>query len=88
MDKLKSKTRIVKMVIGNKVWEVTNKMANSVIELAKQKYAKENVNAIVAVEKDNTVSLQKDVFEDTDAFVKAVANWERCGYKCYYNTKK
>ena len=88
MDKIKSKTRIVKMVIGNKVWEVTNKMASSVIELAKQKYAKENVNAIVAVEKDNTVSLQKDVFEDTDAFVKAVESWERGGYKCYYNTKK
>ena len=76
------------MVIGNKVWEVTNKMASSVIELAKQKYAKENVNAIVAVEKDNTVSLQKDVFEDTDAFVKAITNWQSGGYKCYYNTKK
>ena len=76
------------MVVGDKVWEVSRKMANVTIEIAKQKYRKENVNAIVAVEKDNIISLQKDVFDSTDALVKAVTNWERGGYKCYYETKK
>ena len=81
-------SEIVKVVIDKKVWEVTRKMANGIISMAKKKYSEENVNAVVAVEKGNIISLQKDVFDKTDAFVKAVANWERGGYKCYYTTKK
>lgn len=79
---------IIKMIVGKKVWQISRKMVKAVISMAKQKYSEMNVNAIMAVEKDNIVSLQKDVYEDTDAFVKAVANWERGGYKCYYTTKK
>lgn len=63
-------------------------MALNIVLLAKEKYKKENVNAIVAVEKGKIFTLQKDVFEDTDAFVKAIQNWERGGYKCHYTTKK
>lgn len=80
--------KVVRVIIDKKVWEVSRKMANATIEIAKQKYMKENVNAIVAVEKDGTISMQKDVFDKTDAFVKAIQNWERCGYKCYFTTKK
>lgn len=76
------------LVIDKKVWNVSKKMILSTIEVAKNKYRKENVNAIVAVEKDGMFTLQKDVFDNTDAFVEAVANWERGGYKCYYTTKK
>lgn len=76
------------MVVGTKVWEVSRKMVNATIELAKQKYMKENVNAIVAVEKDGIIAMQKDVFDKTDAFVKEIQNWERGGYKCYFTTKK
>ena len=78
----------VTLIVGNKVWKVSNKLVQATIEMAKQKYSKENVNAIVAVEKDGMVTLQKDVFDNTDAFVKAVANWEHGGYKCHYTTKK
>lgn len=85
---MKKQNEIVRMVVGNKVWEVSRKMANATIELAKQKYMKENVNAIVAVEKDGIIAMQKDVFDKTDAFVKAIQNWERGGYKCYFTTKK
>lgn len=85
---MKKQNEIVRMVIGNKVWEVSRKMVNATIEMAKQKYMKENVNAIVAVEKDGIIALQKDVFDNTDSFVKAVTNWERGGYKCYYISKK
>lgn len=79
---------LVKMVVGDKVWVVTRKMALTTINLAKEKYKKENVNAIVAVESNGVIALQKDVFEDTDAFVKAITNWERGGYKCYFISKK
>lgn len=80
--------KVVRVIIGKKVWEVSMKMANATIEIAKQKYMKENVNAIVAVEKDGTIAMQKDVFDKTDAFVEAIQNWERGGYKCYFTTKK
>lgn len=76
------------MVVGDKVWLVSRKMVNATIEIAKKKYEKENVNAIVAVEKNGIISLQKDVFKDTAAFVKAIQNWERGGFKCYYVTKE
>lgn len=85
---MKKQNEIVRMVVGAKVWEVSRKMVNATIELAKQKYMKENVNAIVAVEKDGIIAMQKDVFDKTDAFVKAIQNWERGGYKCYFTTKK
>ena len=84
----KEKGKIVRVIIDKKVWEVSRKMANATIEIAKQKYMKENVNAIVAVEKEGTIAMQKDVFDKTDAFVKAIQNWERSGYKCYFTTKK
>ena len=84
----KEKGKIVRVIIDKKVWEVSRQMANATIEIAKQKYMKENVNAIVAVEKEGTIAMQKDVFDKTDAFVKAIQNWERSGYKCYFTTKK
>ena len=76
------------IVIGSKVWKANRKIANEIIKTAKQKYINENVNAIVGVEKDRMLVLQKDVYDDTDGLVKAVANWEHGGYKCYYTTKK
>lgn len=84
----KAKGKIVRVIIDKKVWEVSRQMANAMIEIAKQKYMKENVNAIVAVEKEGTIAMQKDVFDKTDAFVKAIQNWERSGYRCYFTTKK
>ena len=79
---------MIKLIIGEKVWEVSSKMAKVIVGIAKENYIKENVNAIVAVEKDGIITMQKDVFDKTDAFVKAVTNWERGGYKCYYTSKK
>ena len=79
---------MIKLIIGEKVWEVSSKMAKVIVGIARENYIKENVNAIVAVEKDGIITMQKDVFDNTDAFVKAVTNWERGGYKCYFTTKK
>ena len=79
---------MIKLIIGEKVWEVSSKMAKVIVGIAKENYMKENVNAIVAVETDGIITMQKDVFDNTDAFVKAVTNWERGGYKCHYISKK
>lgn len=78
----------VKVIIGEKVWLMPRKMANATIQIAKQKYIKENVNAIVAIEKADMVIMRKDVFDNTDSFVKEITSWEHGGYKCYYVTKK
>lgn len=92
-NKLKQKRKekdndVVRMVIGKKVWEVSRKMAMTTIEIAKQKYKKQNVNAIVGVEKDSIISLQRDVYDDTAKFEKEIENWQKGGFKCYYTYKQ
>ena len=42
---MSKQNEIVRMIIGSKAWEISRRMVNSIIELAKQKYRKENVNA-------------------------------------------
>lgn len=77
--------KLVSMVVGKKVWQVSYKMALGTINLAKEKY--QGQSAIVAVEKDDTVVLQKDVFDNTEEFIKAIEGWTKGGYKCYYTSK-
>lgn len=79
---------IVKLVVSNKVHQVSEKMADAAIALSKNKYSAQNVNAIVAVRKGDMIVLQKDVYRDTEAFDKAVKDWEHGGYKCYYTKKE
>lgn len=79
---------IVNMIVGNKVWQVSRKMANATINLAKQKYEKQNVNAIVAVSKGNTYNLHKDVYGTAEEMLDAVTKWINGGYSVYYVTKK
>ena len=76
------------MVVGEKVWECTNKMAQATIEIAKKKYKGLNVNAIVAIKKGDMIILRKDVFDNTEALIEEVTKWTHGGYKCYYTTKK
>ena len=74
----------VLLVVGDKAHQVSKKMALATIGLAKDKYKKENVHAIVAVEKHNMISLRKDVFKSKEELTKEVDSWELGGYKCYY----
>lgn len=78
---------LVKLIVGDKTYQVTDKMANATITLAKEKYLTQNVNAIVAIKKGDMVVLQDDVYEDTVAFEQAINNWKHSGYKCYYTKK-
>ena len=79
---------IVTMIIGSKAYNCTKRMAIATIELAKQKYEKEDVNAIVAVEKDGIVSLQKDVYTNNFEMINQIAMWSRGGYIVHYTSKK
>lgn len=78
----------VNMIVGNKVWQVSKKMANATINMAKQKYEKQNVNAIVAVAKGNVVCLHKDVYETAEEMLAEVTKWINGQYSVYYVTKK
>ena len=80
--------KLVNMVVGDKLYECSRKMAMATIELAKQKYKKENVNAIVAVEKDGMITLLKDVHEETDSLIEEVTKWTKGKYKVHYVTTK
>lgn len=79
---------LINLVVGDKIYQLTEKMANATLSLAKDKFISQNVNSIYAVKKDNMVVLLKDVFRDTDAFEKAVTGWKQSGYTCYYTKRK
>lgn len=83
-----AKEKIVNVIIGDKGWQMTLKKAQCIINLAREKYEKENMNAIVAVQKDDVVSLMKDTFTGQDKFIKEILRWEKGGYKCFYTTTK
>lgn len=80
--------KLVRMIVGTKLWQCSRRMAMNTIELAKQKYKEENVNAIVAVEKNGTITLLKDVHKDTDSLIEEVTKWTKGKYKVYYVTTK
>lgn len=79
---------MITLVIGSKAYNCTRKMAIATIELAKQKYEKEDVNAIVAVEKDGFISLLKDVYKNNEKLIEQVSLWSRGGYIVHYTVKK
>lgn len=82
------KNEVIKLLVGRKVYTVTRKMAMATISLAKDKYKKEGLTAIVAVEKDGLISLQKEIYKDNDKFEKGLNNWSKGGYKCYFTMKQ
>lgn len=79
---------IVRVVIGDKVWTMSRKMALATLTVAKQKYEKAGVHAIVGVEKEGIISLLKDTYEDVSTFNEAVNNWKKSGYNCHYTNIK
>ena len=80
--------QIVTLVVGSKAYQLTRKMAMTAVDLGKQKYKKQNVNAIVGVEKNGIISLQNDVYDSGQELVEAVGHWVDGGYKAYYTVKE
>ena len=79
---------MVKMIVGNKTYITSEKMADETISLALNRYSCQNINAIVALKKDDMVVLRKDVYDDEESLDKAIKEWEHGGYECYYNKVK
>ena len=79
---------LVKLIIEDKVYMQTQKMANAIVSLAKSKYESQNVNAIVALKKGDIIVLRKDVFDDIVSLDEAVKEGKQAGYTCYYNKAK
>ena len=76
--------KMVTLVIEDAGYRCSRKMALATINLAKEKFIKEGVSAIVAVEKHGIISLRKDVYDDNEKFHEEIGNWEKGGFKCYY----
>lgn len=85
--KVKGGQAMVKLIVGNKVYMVSEKMADATISLAINKYLGQNINAIVALKKGDMVVLKKDVYDDTESLDKAIKEWEHGGYECYHSKK-
>ena len=79
---------MVNLIVGNKAYIISEKMSNATISLALNNYSRQNINAIVALKKDNMVVLKKHVYDDEESLDKAVKEWEHGGYECYYNKAK
>ena len=82
------KQNVEVVIIGEKVWGMPHKMVMATLSVAKQKMKKDNVNVIYAVSKEDTYIMRKDVFDNSDAFEKAIKDWETKGFKCHVNRKK
>ena len=80
--------KLVNVIMGEKLWSCSRKMAKQIIGLAKEKYKKENVNAIVAVEKNGTITLLKDVYDSAEEMLDEVTKWTKGKYNVYYITKQ
>lgn len=81
------KMELVRVVIGDKVWQMSRKMAMGIIDTGKAKYKQQGQNAILGVEKDGIITLQNETFDSVQDFVKEVSNWEKGGFKCYFTTE-
>ena len=77
--------RLVNVIVGDKAWNVSSKIANEMINMAKKKLS--GNNAIVAVEHENTIIMLKYVYETEKELAKAKATWEGRGCKCYFTIK-
>ena len=81
---MKRKNKLVRLIIGPKVYETTMKMALASINMASEKYTEENKNAIIALEKDGMIVLRKDIYTSKEQLLDEVSKWEKGNYKCHY----
>ena len=80
--------KLVTVIVGNKAYQCSKKMALSIVDLAKQKYEKLNISAIVAVEKHDVFTLCREEFSSNDELNKEVCKWEEANFKCYHFESK
>jgi len=79
-----NKMDVVAVTIGESVWSMLRHAAYVAIQIAKDKYKAERVNAIVALEKGNTIEMRKDVFTDRIKMLSEKNKWKRKGFKVHF----
>jgi len=78
-----------RIVIDKKVWSVNLRVRNNVMGLAKEQFEKKNVNAIYAVEKEDSIILQKKlVFGELKDLIKYENDFKQKGFKVYSVRRK
>lgn len=76
------------ILLGDKVYRGNRKICNNCLNTAREKYKKDNVNAIYGTEKDNVLQMMDTVFDTKENLEIAVLELEKLGFKCYYYIKK
>ena len=76
----------VKVVIGNKVWLMPRKQAHGLIQQVQESVKVKNM--LIAVERDKTIVLTRDVFGTKEELLKEIAGYNNRGFKCYHTESK
>lgn len=76
----------VKVVIGSKVWLMPRKQAHALIQQVRESVNVENM--LIAVERDKTIVLTRNVFDTKEELLKEIEMYNNCGFKCYHTESK
>lgn len=73
--------------VGRSTYEMSQAMFNTARKMAKEKYEKENVNAIYAIEKPGSGMMMNQVFETLEDLEKELKVYKIMGFKVYKHIK-
>ena len=77
----------MKVLAGERVFSGDSIYADNCLAIAREKFKKENVNALYALEKDDTLHMMKEVFSTCGELLSRITEYEEFGFKCHYITK-
>lgn len=80
--------KALQIILNEHVWSGGRMVANTLIEMARDKFKEEGKHAIVAVEKHGKVQMLKDEFETVKELFTKRKGYIKQGYKVYYVTVK
>lgn len=71
----------MKVILKNSLYEMNRKQFRAVLEVAKKAVK----CGIYAIEKDGLAEMKKETFDSMEDLRKAVADYEKKGFKVHYN---
>lgn len=74
-----------RVLLNGKAYAMSRSIVDVLIKEAKKKYKAEKKNAIVAVEKNNSVEFRRDEYKNYREFSKQLKEYEANGFKVHYN---
>ncbi len=72
----------MRIILKDSMYEMNRKQFRGVLDIAK-KYVK---IGIYAVEKDGTAEMKNETFDGKEDLKKSVSEYEKNGFKVYYNS--